>query len=87
VLFPCNVLRAILLRCVFGVDGSQDIVSAPNSTMLGNTDLRFWGSATDTDAPVLVHRGSTISEASEECIKQVEEDEKILEEDEDAEED
>jgi hypothetical protein len=55
--------------------------------MLGNTDLRFWGSATDTDAPVLVHRGSTISEASEECIKQVEEDEKILEEDEDAEED
>jgi len=41
----------------------------------------------DTDAPVLVHRGSTISEASEECIKQVEEDEKIVEEDEDAEED
>jgi len=53
-------------------------LQSPNSTA--------W-KPTDTDAPVLVHRGSTISEASEECIKQVEEDEKILEEDEDAEED
>lgn len=41
----------------------------------------------DTNPPVLVHRGSSISEASEECIKKVEEDEKIVEEDEDSEED
>lgn len=41
----------------------------------------------DTDGPVLMHRGSTISMASDEEIKQVEEDEKIMEEDEDAVED
>jgi hypothetical protein len=41
----------------------------------------------DIDAPVLMHRGSSISMASDEEIKQVEEDEKIVEEDEDAVED
>jgi hypothetical protein len=41
----------------------------------------------DTDGPILMHRGSSISLASTEEIKQVEEDEKIMEEDEDAVED
>jgi hypothetical protein len=53
-------------------------LQSPNSTAWKPTDI---------DAPVLVHRGSTISEASEECITRVEEDETIVEEDEDAEED
>jgi hypothetical protein len=37
---------------------------------------------TDTDPPILMHRGSSVSSASAECIKQIEEDETIPEEDE-----
>lgn len=37
---------------------------------------------TDTDPPILMHRGSSVSSASAECIKQIEEDEAIPEEDE-----
>lgn len=53
-------------------------LQSPNSTA--------W-KPSDTDGPVLTHRGSSISVASEDEIKQVEEDEKIMEEDEDAVED
>jgi len=49
-------------------------LQSPNSTA--------W-KPTDTDGPVLIHRGSSLSIASAEEIKQVEEEEKILEEDED----
>jgi hypothetical protein len=41
----------------------------------------------DVDLPVTTHRGSSVSEASADCIKQIEEDEMIPEEDEDAVED
>ena len=37
---------------------------------------------TDTDPPILMHRGSSVSSASAEFIKQIEEDEAIPEEDE-----
>jgi hypothetical protein len=53
-------------------------MQSPNSTA--------W-KPSDVNAPVLTHRGSSISMASDDEIKQVEEDEKIMEEDEDAEED
>jgi hypothetical protein len=49
-------------------------IQSPNSTA--------WRPV-DTDAPIFMHRGSSISLASVEEIKQVEEDEKIVEEDED----
>lgn len=48
-------------------------LQSPNSTT--------W-KPTDTDPPILTHRGSSVSEASAECIKQIEEDEAIPEEDE-----
>jgi hypothetical protein len=41
----------------------------------------------DTDLPITTYRGSNVEEVSAECIKQVEEDEMIPEEDEDAVED
>jgi hypothetical protein len=53
-------------------------MQSPNSTA--------W-KPSDVNAPILTHRGSSISMASDDEIKQVEEDEKIMEEDEDAEED
>ena len=55
-----------------------DSMQSPTSTAWKPSDI---------DAPVLMHRGSSISMASDEEIKQVEEDEKIVEEDEDAVED
>jgi hypothetical protein len=57
-------------------------LQSPNSTAWKPFDRPF-----DTDPPIIMHRGSSISLASTEEIKQVEEDEKIMEEDEDAVED
>lgn len=51
--------------------GKFESLQSPNSTM--------WKSA-DVDPPILTHRGSTISMASDEEIKQIEEEEAIPEE-------
>jgi len=53
-------------------------MQSPNSTAWKPTDI---------DLPITMHRGSSVSEVSAECIKQVEDDETIPEEDEDAVED
>lgn len=58
-----------------GTEEKPDSLQSPNSTA--------WR-PTDTDLPVLTHRGSSVSQASAEEIKQVEQDETIPEEDEDA---
>ena len=48
-------------------------LQSPNSTT--------W-KPTDTNPPIMMHRGSSVSSASAECIKQIEDDETIPEEDE-----
>ena len=48
-------------------------LQSPNSTS--------W-KPTDTNPPIIMHRGSSVSSASAECIKQIEDDEAIPEEDE-----
>lgn len=69
----------------------QSIISSPPTTVdklesLQSPNSTAW-KPTDVDMPTTTLRGSTVSEASADCIKKVEEDQTILEEDEDSSED
>ena len=57
---------------------TTDSIQSPNSTAWKPTDI---------DRPITMHRGSSVSQASAEEIRQIEQDETIEEEDEDAVED